>query len=124
MRGAIMLALAVLALTCRVAQAQHAGPAWPRLVIPISPDRALSHWRSDARLLVAHRGAATHARTGGIIGGIVMGAAGAILGAGLCHFDDPCPHPAPYVVGGLVLGAVAGAAIGAHIGRQYPRVDE
>jgi len=116
-----MLAVVALASMCAVAQAQRAAPAWSHYVVRISPDGGLAPWHRDARVFPARGGPATHARTGAVIGGIVMGAVGAILGAGLCHFDDPCPNPAPYVVGGFVLGAAVGAAIGVRIGSGYPR---
>lgn len=50
-----------------------------------------------------------------MIGGAAMGFLGAVVGLGLCHFDDPCDHPTPFAIGGFVLGAAAGAAIAVKI---------
>ncbi len=60
---------------------------------------------------------------GVLVGSIAVGLLGAILGNGLCHFDNPDP-PGGCVVPtllGLLFGGATGAGVGGWIGGLIPK---
>jgi len=63
----------------------------------------------------------THWEEGAIIGGVAVGIFGAVLGVGLCNFDEPCHNSAVAAAAGLVLGGLVGVGVGAMIGGQFPK---
>jgi hypothetical protein len=62
----------------------------------------------------------TYWKEGGIIGGLLLGIAGALLINGLCHDSDTAEeHCGTKAVGGAALGAGLGFVIGSLVGGQF-----
>ena len=130
----MIVAVSLLVGSAGGASAQGPGPTqWPRASAPpIRLQSSLPAAPLQVRLLGAGpfvgelgwadsaRIAATHWKTGALVGGTVLGLLGAVTFVGLCGFDAPCHHPALFAVGGFALGGVVGFGLGALVGGQFP----
>lgn len=102
------LALAVLPLAARPAEAQRLTP--PFQAAPATP---LAHPFPAAQ---PHH---TYWLEGGLIGGIGLGLFGVYAGTQFCATSDATRHCGGTVVGAGLLGAAVGFAAGALIGHQF-----
>ncbi len=75
---------------------------------------------AEPSLADSARIAATHWKTGAVIGGGVLGVLGAWTFVGLCGMDGPCHHATLSAVGGFALGGLLGFGLGALVGGQFP----
>jgi hypothetical protein len=126
MRATIRLGAVLLLLQIVVApslRGQLSPAAWPRgpvvVLAPLSSQGPLA-----ASTLPGPSRPDTYPSTywkeGGIIGGILLGIAGALLVNGLCNDSDTAEeHCGTKAVGGAALGAGVGFAIGSLIGGQF-----
>jgi hypothetical protein len=94
-----------------------------------SADRSLAAERLAIRTAIRRR---SRWREGAIVGAVVFGAAGVVVGGGLCGADDSAAGSAndgctgEMIGGGLigvVVGGVAGAVVGSQIHKGPPDVD-
>ncbi len=124
-------AILLLAGHAGVAQAQgprsfqwpHAIPPEVRLVAPAAAQPLSLTGPQGALWLSAPdsgRIAATHWKTGAIIGGTVLGVFGAAAFASLSCYDGPCHNQVLAAIGGFALFGLVGFGLGALVGGQFP----
>jgi hypothetical protein len=118
-RPAALVVLALGLATPVVAQARRAE--WtqaPVVVLPAGSVGSLAHDpRTPGNLPDTYP--STYWKEGGIIGGVILGVAAALLIDGLCHDSDNEEHCGVKTLGGGALGAGAGFAIGSLVGGQF-----
>lgn len=117
-RRGFAIAVALLAAGSGSAGAQRLAPAFAASEFPVVASRS----STDAALArFGHPD--DHRWEGALVGAIAVGVLGAIVGYGMCHFDNPDP-PGGCVLPtffGLVIGVASGGGAGGLVGGLIPK---